>query len=422
METKQPILFRSALILLALLTVSCARNREIETPADNRESVQVTESPDSISFTAILESDSRTSLGEGFSILWSSGDKIRVFNSSTPGGREFTLSAGAGTKAGTFTAPGSGMGNGPFYAVYPSDAATKLSGTAVKLQLPSTQAYAEDSFGQKANVAAGKADALEKIFFHNILGSISITLKGDKTVSGIRLHAHGSIPLYGDASIDGWEADAPSVTFDPGQTDEAFQQLALDCGSGVQLSAEGKTFYLSLPAGTLAEGFAFEAEDTEGNAMIQYARASDENRIGRSGLLQMPALDYATTYKAAFLNTSQIGAFSGILSASSDALTPCCLYTEGKSQYAYLNKKGNSGTRYMRLEDWTDGYYLAITTPYELKEGAECKNVSVQVAGNTGSVTSGEGLTMKVVKLADGKVWLSDSASQKGYILTMEED
>ena len=76
----------------------------------------------------------------------------------------------------------------------------------------------------------------------------------------------------------------------------------------------------------------------------------------------------------------------------------------------------------MRLEDWTDGYYLAITTPYELQEGADCKNVSVQVAGNTGSVTSGEGLTMKVVKLADGKVWLSDSASEKGYVLTMEED
>ncbi len=406
------------MLFMSIFAVSCARHTETEEPS---RPVQETAAavPDSIVFTAVLDQSVRSEIGVNNSVVWSAGDKIKVFNAATPQGLEFELTAGAGTAAGTFGAPGTGMGDGPFYAVYPAGAATTLDGTSVGITLPAEQVYADASFGPGANLSAGKADELSEIRFRNLLGTISFTLTGDREITAIRLHAKGTTPLHGAGTIDGWDEDAPSVTFAAGQTDDSFQQLTLSCSAPVALTTEGKTFHLTVPVGTLAEGFSFEADDAEGGAMIKYAGAREQNRMERSALLQMPALPYAPVYKAGFLLAEEVGAYENILASSSAALRPCCLYTEGESQYAYLN---TSSTRYLRIEDWEDGYALAVTMPYTLVEGQPAEDVLVKAAGNTGSVVSGENLTMEVLKVSDGRVWMADAASGKGYVLLIVED
>ena len=404
---------RWAVLFPALLVLSCAR-----APENDSQPVIPVSTPDSIVFTAVLEqSASKTQIGEDFSVLWSAGDKIRVFNGATPEGVEFTLSGGAGTNKGRFSAPGTGMGDGPFYAVYPSDAATTLNGTSIGVRLPDTQYYAANSFGQKANLAAGKGDALEQIQFRNLLGVVSFTLTGTRKVRSIHLRSQGTAPLFGTGIISGWEEEAPSVTLD---SDAASQEIILDCGTaGAALAAEGTTFHLAVPAGTLGEGFSFEAEDTEGNAMIRRAPAAEENRIARSGLLQMPAIAYAPAYRSGFLYASEPGAYENVLASSAGTLKSCCLYTEGESQYAFRNTKT---TRYLRLEDWSDGFMLSVTMPYQMQEGKEYDSFSVKAVGNTGTVVSGDGLTMEVVKMAGDRIWLSDTATGKGYVLLKVEE
>lgn len=412
-------LFRGIFLLLGIVVFSCARNIETE-PAQTGQN-EFLPGQEVMTFTAILQPGSKTQMNEDFTVLWSEGDKIRVFNAENPAGVEFSLTEGAGTASGTFSAAGSGMGSGPFYGVYPSDAASAINGTAVSVRLPDTQVYADGSFGPKANLAAGKADELDQIRFFNLLGAVSFTLTGSGSIADIRLRAQGTAPLSGEGTIDGWDAEAPTLSMKDGQADDSFRVLSLDCGEGVPVTAEGKTFYLTAPAGTLAQGFTFQADDTGGYSMIQYAGAAEGNRMEQNVLLQMPALAFDPAYKTAFLNTAEIGAFTNILASAKGAMTACCLYTEGKSQYAYLNTTGESGSRYIRLQDWTNGYLLAVKTPYELQEGLSYSNVTVTATGNTGSVTSGDGLTMKAVKMDGGRIWLADSVSGIGYILMMED-
>lgn len=411
------------LLACCVLAFSCARHTETEmVPGEEKIDVPSTAPLDSITFTAVLENDTRTQLGEGNRVHWGEGDKIRVFNSATPEGLEFTLKSGAGTASGTFTAPGSGMGDGPFYAVYPSSAVTTMSGTAIGMILPATQIYTEGSFGPGANLAAGKAEVLEEIKFMNLLGAVSFTLTGEGNISALRLRAQGTVPLHGTGVIDGWDGEAPSITWDTGQTADSFRELALTCDN-VALNSEGTIFYLTIPVGTLGEGFTFEVDNTEGSTMQKQASANAENRIARGDLLQMPALPFAGSYKTVFLLADDIGAYNAVSASSSTSFEPCCIYTEGRSQYAFKNvSTGSSPSRMIRIEDWEDGYFLSMTTPYLLEEGAEISDVSVKVAGATGTVASGTGLSMKVVKKADGRVWLHDPASDHGYILMMVED
>ena len=410
-------------LVCGVLAFSCARHVEIESvPSGTERIVRKTVPPDSITFTAVLEEATRTQLGTGYQVYWSEGDKIKVFNSATPEGLEFSLKSGAGTASGTFIAPGSGMGDGPFYAVYPSSAVTTMNGTAIGVTLPPTQAYAQGSFGLGANLTAGKADALEEIKFKNLLGAVSFTLTGEGNVSSIRLRAQGTVPLHGTGVIDGWDGDAPALTFDAGQTSDSSHELALSCGE-VALTSDGTVFYLTVPVGTLGEGFTFEVDNTEGNTMLKSASANAGNRIARSDLLQMPALPFAGSYKTAFVLADQIGAYKNVSASSGSSVQPCCLYTEGESQYAFKNvPTGSSPTRMIRIEDWNDGYFLSVTTPYLLEEGADISGVTVKVAGATGTVVSGTGLSMKVVKKVDGRVWLHDPASDHGYVLMMVED
>ena len=401
-------------LLMGAIAVSCAETREMD--ASSPEQGIPAPQTDSVTFSAYLEAGSKTQLGDGAQVLWSASDRIRVFNAATPQGVEFQLMAGEGTQKGTFRGPA--LGEGPYYAVYPAEAAGKLTGNALAVTLPVTQKYAVASFGAGANLAAGKAEALGDIHFFNLLGSLAITLTGDKTVTDIRIRSNAGEPLHGDAVIGGWDLTVPTLTLEDGQTDEPFRDVVLDCGAGVQLSAEGTVFHVVVPAGTLADGYWIEVYDSDGQAMVKYAKAAEDNRVDRGEIVQMPSLAYTPGYKADFLLSEDVGIFTN--TAASGQMASLCTYVEGQSQYAYLNKAGGNGTRYLRLEDWDCGYAIGFTMPYTLTPG---KNAAVTLeAVGLSSVSSGTIGQMHVVKVADGKVWMQDPDTGNGFILMMVEE
>ena len=404
-----------ATLLAAALAVSCARTVEMEpesaTPVLEEPRMAV---PDSVIFSAVLEPGSRTQIGEGSVVLWNADDKVRVFNADTPEGVEFHLTGGEGTTTGTFRGPAI-EGDGPFYAVYPADAAGTLSGSAVPVTLPSSQAYAAGSFGPGANLAAGRSDALDGLHFHNLTGTLALTLAGDKSITAIRVCTYSAEPLFGTAVIDGWDIGAPVLTMDAEQTGEPFRELLLDGGAGVSLSPEGTSFHLTVPAGTLAGGYRIEVYDTDGLAMVKYAKADEGNRVGKGDLVQMPAFAYGPQYKAAYLRSDGIGAFSN--AAASGDLAVLCSYDESRSQFSFLN---SAGSRYLRIQDWEDGYALAFSMPAALAQG---KTAAVTVTSlGLPSVASGQVGNMRVVKMSEERIWMLDPSTGHGYILMKAED
>lgn len=374
---------------------------------------------DQISFTAVLEeTGTRTTLQSDLSVVWSEGDQIKVFNDANPNGKVFDLSAGAGTDSGTFS--GSISGSGPFYAVYPASAGGSLASGSLHVTVPAAQTYAEGSFGAGANLAAAKGMALETLRFRNLGGALALKFTGNKSLRTIRVFVPVGQTLNGTAVVSGLDTDAPTLTFDAAQTGEANAQVTLSCvDSGVALSGEAKTFYLTLPVGTLAGGFFIEAVDTEGNAVVRHSPAGQTEAIVRSGVRPMPALAYTAKYKDAFLSTPNCGAFSKARASDNGAATALCSYVEGQGQYAWLN---TSTSRYVRLEDWASGFSLAFTMPYALSPGTN-STVSVSALGSAG-VTSKNNATMRVVKQFGERVWLCDQQSGNGYVVMMvnEED
>lgn len=413
MTMKRSIIIRMAALCVGVLALSCVKVQE-PLPAGS----EIT-APDgeAISFSAVLEQvGTRTSLDGQMQVLWNENDKIRVFTASHPNGLDYTLTGGAGTQTGVFT--GSDPGSGPYYAVYPATAGTSLEGTSLHVTVPSTQTYAEGSFGAGANLAAAKGEVLENLRFRNLEGTLSLKFSGSKTLRLVRVFVPVGETLNGTAVIGGWDGDAPVLTFDAGQTGASFAQMTLSCGSaGVPLSSQEKGFSIVLPIGALANGFFVEAVDTEGNAIVRHSPAGATPAIVRSEIRPMPPLSYTAKYKDAFLTAEGAGAFSKATAAASGSLEALCRYVEGQSQYAWMNVPGDSGSRYLRFEDWTDGFALAFTMPYSLVPGRDCK-VSLESMGNTG-VASQSNVSMRVVKQFGERVWLCDSQTGNGYVTLM---
>ena len=292
-----------SLILLSL-AVSCSHVRENDlaqdTPGTEPEQTGI------LTFTAYIDPGSKTQFGEEWSVLWSEGDQIRVYNDAHPEGIPFSLVRGAGTASGTFSGPA--PGSGPFRAVYPADRAGQGNGTSIPVSFPATQTYAEGSFGPGANLAAAAAEQLDGIRFHNLVGALSLTLTGNRTITGIRVCSQADECLSGTAVLKSWTSEIPTVEFDAVQDAASFGEVYLDCGAGVALTGEGKPFYVTVPAGTLAGGYRVEIFDSEGLAMVKYAKAHADSRVDRSEVVQMPALNYTPGYKAAFLSAEAIGA------------------------------------------------------------------------------------------------------------------
>ena len=418
---RKMLFFGLAALMTGLLSTACVDQIAQQTVVLDEKQETPVASENTIVFKATLEQgdgQTKTMLNSGLAVVWTEGDAIRVYNSSHLDGEVFTLTAGAGSVEGEFT--GSLSGGGPYYAVYPADAASAMTVNPMTFHIavPEAQKFANGSFGKDANISWAMAGTESDLYFHNVFGAVSFTLTGTASIREVHLYPRGNDVLNGELAITNLGGDGdPWVSLDGGAGN---QSLSINCGTGVSLNtAEGIKFCFSVPAGAFADGFFVEFVDADGGVMIKSAKGGSANVIERGVVRKMPAFSYAPQYKAAFLDeTDDFAAYSGVNAAGTPVKQ--CIYTEGVSQYAFLTTDGDPGSRYVRFQDWNTGYSLALQIDSkELALNAK-PNVTVKAQGETGTIVSHSD-AMKVVKKTAGHAWLYDEDTHNGYVIKLED-
>lgn len=386
------------LAVLAIVLVQCAR-REQDVATEKTVGKMV-----EISASLEQPQGTKTTLSSENKVLWSEGDKIRVYNASHPSGVEYTLSSGAGTSLGKFSGE-EVSGDGPFFAVYPSSVGGSLSGESVSVTLPARQRYAQGSFGPGAAVSFAMGSTPSSLIFKNVLGGVSFSVSGSQAFSGIRLQTKGKEALAGNGSVR-MVNGVPELTF-PAQVSDDDSFLYLDMPEG---GATAATFYLMLPPGVFNSGFMVEFLDSDGNVMFRSAKAT-VNTVTRSSILDMPQITYTPMYKAAFFESDSFGYFQSVgVPEELQALK----FDPVTGQYAYRTDT----ERYVRVQSLSQGFKAEITTPKDLVLG-QTYEVSVSIL--QGRTETSLIQDFKVLAKTADRVWLVNDEDQVGIIQKLED-
>ena len=228
--------FKTLLCALCTIAVFSCQKKEADSPVDQASQAGYSK----ITLSAVSD-QTKTTL-DGNVIKWAENDALKVY-CSDDSAQDFTLVDGVGSSSGTF----SGLvpeGANALYAVYPAASYSSVSGTTVKVTVPSEQ---NGVFGA-GNIAVAQVDASTKNMpFKNVNAFIGFTVPADITkvivssVDGSNLSGTVSVDCSGSSPVaDGVESGASSIT-------TTFP------------SSEGGTYYVSIAPGVAhAKGLKFE--------------------------------------------------------------------------------------------------------------------------------------------------------------------
>lgn len=248
-------------------------------------------------FRAVTEGvDTKVSLGESNTVLWSESDYVAVFEDNETAGKYKVSDGSDGEQKADFVMVEAAQDRGSIganIAVYPYSSSITASQKAsnaylVKgVQLPQVQQYVESSFFKESFLMTASADADKSEFsFRNVCGLLKLQLSGDITVSSIQLKGNASEILAGVADITVYnDVRTPSIAMNE---EGAVTTVVLDCGpEGVRLSPdESKPFYIVLPPTAFASGFQVTIVDVNNGKMV--LNTTKANPVKRSGILAMP--------------------------------------------------------------------------------------------------------------------------------------
>lgn len=409
---KKMIYLGLAALMLGLLSTACVDQIVPDEPIVEEQQV---EEGALRTITATFEPNAtKTSLVDGTKVYWQTGDKIRVFNAATPGGKEYTLVSGAGESTATFQGKALSSDTGPFFAIYPASAALGLASTSVEVTIPEGQKYAENSFGPGANISwAMDASSMDNFSFKNAGGALKLLLTGSGTIDHINVYTLAPEPLNGVLSINLTNPLSPSYSIKPGT---ASDHVMLDCGtSGVTLGSAAKAFYIMLPPGVFTQGFQVEIIDKDGKGMLMHT--TKNNEIERNMVRAMPEFGYVPTYNSMFLESYAFaGAWGGVKTAtiSGQEYIDQDLLNDPTGQYALIpgTPKG------VRFQSWKKGYAITLMPSTGTLTFLSALTLDVKAQGSTGSVVDQTALGVSVIKKSGGRSWLYDATNGTGYVIT----
>lgn len=254
---------------------------------------------DSDNYYASVESfgsDTRTALGEGRTVVWSSEDRIAIFEGGNVGQAYQVLDSYIGKSTGEFTSVDGLTTSGAVaaidgtIAIYPFEEGITVSSgdngdyVIEGVDFPSEQKYVADSFSDEAfPMVSLSASGSRNLSFKNIGGILKLSLTGSYAVSKITLTGNSGEPLSGSATVTLGSDGIPSVTM----SEDASTSVSLVCDPAVQLDPETAVdFYISIPPTDFENGFTVSV--SESNGEIPEYSTNKRNQVSRSHILKMP--------------------------------------------------------------------------------------------------------------------------------------
>lgn len=238
--------------------------------------------------------DTKTSLGEGNTLLWSASDEIVIFEKTSNPSR-YILEDGDGETSGKFRCVTSGNGGASLsynIGFYPYSDGIVCSNTAApyilkNISLPARQEYVPNGFAAGAFPMTAISET-EWLSFKNLCGAIKLKVKGTKAIKSVEIKGNAGELISGKANVTIYDDEQISkVNMQAGSS----ESVLLDCGKGVQLNAATTTdFIIVLPPTEFNSGFTVTLTDIDGGMMT--VKATVKNVVKRSTLLRMPVISY----------------------------------------------------------------------------------------------------------------------------------
>lgn len=206
-------------------------------------------------------------------VFWEKGDEISILDGKE---NERFSTTNSGISA---IFKGSAYDSGTYYAVYPYQEGTSLSGSVITASVPDEQIARKGNFGKGANLTAGKA-AGRALTMKNVCGYVKFSIGESNKYINISVSSISGEKIAGPFNISFNNEGIPSTAATEGG--KTTIKLAPESGS----FAKGD-YWVVLAPGSLSKGLRFILAGTDGNLYkkdISFYKSTDRNvpyNIGR---------------------------------------------------------------------------------------------------------------------------------------------
>ena len=287
-----------SLVLAAILFAACTHDN-IEELSSMRD-----DQPDTL-FVGFDVDDTRIQLNENLKSVWTEGDLVSVFYKSDCNDC-WAFVGETGDREGELNRVSYGEGSRSsdnVVVVYPYDKnyIISLAANTVELTLPTTQLYAEDSFGVGSSPMIATSE-FNKFKLKNVCGWFKFCLTGSgERVTAITLRGNRGEQVAGRILVSAYDASSVLATMHPDVSDEEIggtligdgdvaTAVKLLCAEGVELGDTATAFYVAVPPQSFTEGITLKVECADGTYMVQ--TSSSEVVVNRNAIKQMETFAY----------------------------------------------------------------------------------------------------------------------------------
>lgn len=240
-------------VIATLFAISCSQFEQTDTMPT------ISVGPER--YYATFGDETKTFVESNKYLRWHAEDEISVFPAHTTN-IPYLFEGETGDNNGSFKSLATdevvGSPLNYTYAVYPHSTATTISAEGVlSVMLPSTQQYAQNSFGRGANTSVAITDNIssDRLYFKNACGFLKLRLYGEVlTVKSVTLRGNNNEKIAGAATISVDANGTPTTTM----SENATTAVTIVCDEGVTLGAsaeESVEFWFVLPEVTFTKGF-----------------------------------------------------------------------------------------------------------------------------------------------------------------------
>ena len=276
-------------ILIACLASGCV-DAGIEEVNQSLLEVAPEVMPDVI--TISLDDDTtRVQLDASGKTVWTKDDYVSAFYMSDANNM-FRFDGETGDRDGKFKIESMGSATTDIdniVLLYPYSSSYKLNAakSLIDVYIPSTQYYAEGSYGVGSNLMAS-VETDDNFTLRSLCGWIVVQLEGDATITSITLSGNNGEQLAGDADFD-YDKFNLNLVYYPENSNiygdsngggsfiwgDCIESVTLDCGDGVKLNPDKPTeFYFVVPPQIFTKGINIKAECQRGEPIVKSSSKS----------------------------------------------------------------------------------------------------------------------------------------------------